>query len=53
MTGPHLGFILASYAIGVSVLTGLIVWAWADWRLQTRALERLARSDAARRRPRP
>lgn len=50
MTGPHFGFILASYAIGFSVLAGLILWSWLDWRAQSRALDRFAARDGARRR---
>jgi heme exporter protein D len=52
MTGPHLGFILAAYAIGVAVVAGLILWTWADWRAQSRALKALE-AGGSRRRPRP
>ncbi|RXF69604.1 heme exporter protein CcmD [Hansschlegelia zhihuaiae] len=48
MTGPHLGFILAAYAIGFAVVAGLILWTWADWRAQSRALKAL---EGPRRRP--
>ncbi|MFD1331047.1 heme exporter protein CcmD [Methylopila musalis] len=41
MTGPHAGFIIASYAIAFAVLAGLIVWTVLDHRLTKRALERL------------
>ncbi|WP_020179615.1 heme exporter protein CcmD [Methylopila sp. M107] len=52
MTGPHAGFIIASYAIGFAVIAGLVLWTWADWRATSRALKALeARSP--RRRPAP
>ncbi len=41
MTGPHAAFILAAYAIGVTVIGGLIVWTIADWRAQSKALAAL------------
>lgn len=51
MTGPHAAFIIASYAIGLSVLAGLILWTVADWRAQSRALAELE-ARAPRRTPR-
>jgi heme exporter protein D len=51
MSGPHAGFILAAYAIGFAVVAGLILWTWADWRAQTRALKALEARDPRRRRP--
>ncbi|HVI29752.1 heme exporter protein CcmD [Hansschlegelia sp.] len=52
MSDPHLGFIVASYAIGFVVVAGLIVWTVLDHRVQARALERLeARSGRRRGRP--
>lgn len=49
MSGPHAGFILAAYAFGFCVVAGLIVFTWADWRAQSRALKALE-GDGARRR---
>ncbi len=50
--GPHAGFILASYAIFVAVVAGLIAWVAVDGVAQRRALADLdargirRRSDA-------
>ena len=52
MSDPHLGFIVASYAIGFAVVAGLILWTVLDHRIQTRALAQLeARSGRRRGRP--
>ncbi|PZQ13008.1 MAG: heme exporter protein CcmD [Ancylobacter novellus] len=52
MTGPHAGFIIAAYAIGFATVAGLILWTWADSRIQSRALKALEAANP-RRRPRP
>lgn len=49
MTGPHLGFIAASYGIGFLVVAGLIVWTWVDFRVQSRALKALEAANPRRR----
>ncbi len=51
MTDPHLGFIVASYAIGLLVVGGLIAWTALDHRLTVRALARLEAAAGRRRRP--
>jgi len=51
--GAHAGFIIASYAIFIAVVAGLIVWIIRDGAAQRRALAELEargirrRSDAA------
>ncbi|MFC3695439.1 heme exporter protein CcmD [Chenggangzhangella methanolivorans] len=49
MTGPHFGFIAASYGIGFVVVAGLILWTWVDHRVQTRALKALEAANPRRR----
>ena len=49
MSGPHVGFIMGSYAIGFAVVAGLILWTVVDWRVQSRALKALEASGARRR----
>ncbi|MBB3972953.1 heme exporter protein CcmD [Hansschlegelia beijingensis] len=52
MNDPHLGFIVASYAIGLTVVVALIGWTILDYRAQSRALAELeARSGRRRSRP--
>ena len=51
MTGPHAFFILTAYAIGVSVIGGLIVWTILDWRAQSSALKALEARTGRRRTP--
>lgn len=53
MSGPHAGFIIASYAIAFAVVAGLIVWTVLDHRLTGRALERLEARSGRRRADRP
>jgi heme exporter protein D len=36
--GPHADFIVIAYAATVIVVVGLIVWVFADYRAQRRAL---------------
>lgn len=43
MSDPHLGFILASYAVTGIVLAGLIAWVLVDGRRQSRAIAALDR----------
>ena len=47
--GPHADFIIASYAIAVLVVAGLIIWVEADNRAQRRKLARLAAQGITRR----
>jgi len=51
MSGPHLGFIAASYGVGFLVVAGLIAWTWIDHRAQTRALKALEAANPRRRTP--
>lgn len=53
MSGPHAGFIIASYAIAFAVVAGLIVWAVLDHRLTRQALERLEARGGRRRTGQP
>ena len=46
---PHLGFIVAAYAIAVVVILGMIGAVWWDYR---DLLGRLARLESERERPR-
>ena len=47
--GAHAGFIIASYAIFVLVVAGLIVWIWFDGIAQKRALAALEARGIRRR----
>ena len=38
---PHIGFVVAAYAIAAVVLLGMIGAVLADYRVQRKALERL------------
>jgi heme exporter protein D len=47
--GPHVGFIVAAYAIALAVVAGLIAWIVFDHRAQLRILDDLERAGVARR----
>ncbi|AXS38918.1 heme exporter protein CcmD [Breoghania sp. L-A4] len=47
--GPHSAYILASYAISLAVVLGVIVWVLADQRRQKRALSDLEARGITRR----
>jgi heme exporter protein D len=47
--GPHVGFIVAAYAIAVAIVVGLIAWIVFDHRAQLRILEDLERAGVTRR----
>ncbi|HML14220.1 MAG TPA: heme exporter protein CcmD [Xanthobacteraceae bacterium] len=47
--GPHAGFIIASYAIALVIVAGLIAWIVFDHRAQLRILEELERAGVTRR----
>jgi heme exporter protein D len=47
--GPHVGFIVAAYAIALAVVAGLIAWIVLDHRAQTRILEDMERAGVTRR----
>jgi heme exporter protein D len=47
--GNHAGFIVASYAVAVIVIGGLITWVMADYRTQRRKLADLDRRGLRRR----
>ncbi len=49
MNDPHLGFIVASYAIGFAVIAGAIAWTVIDHRIQSRALAELEARSGRRR----
>jgi heme exporter protein CcmD len=46
---PHLGFIVAAYAVAALVIVGMIAAVLGDYRIQSRALRRL--EEARGRRP--
>ena len=45
MAVPHLGFIVAAYAVTIVALTGTVVVLWRDRRAQQQALDRLSRNE--------
>ncbi len=47
--GPHAQFIIASYAVVVVVLGGLIVWLWVDGARQKRLMADLEARGIRRR----
>jgi heme exporter protein CcmD len=47
MTDPHIGFVVAAYAVAAVVLIGMVVAVVADYRSQRRALRRLEGRDEA------
>ncbi|MFY9642814.1 MAG: heme exporter protein CcmD [Rhodomicrobium sp.] len=47
--GPHAGFIWVSYGAAALLIAGLILWAWAGEREQTRRLADLERRGIKRR----
>ncbi len=47
--GPHAGFIWVSYGAAALLIAGLILWAWAGEREQTRRLADLERRGIRRR----
>jgi heme exporter protein D len=47
--GPHAGFIVAAYAIALTVVASLIAWIVLDHRAQLRILEDLERAGVTRR----
>ncbi|MBH0237827.1 heme exporter protein CcmD [Methylobrevis albus] len=49
LLGPHAGFILASYAITLAVIAGLILWVRADHRAQRARLAELEARGVRRR----
>jgi len=42
LAAPHIGFVIAAYAIAFVVIAGMIVVTLADYRSLKKALERLA-----------
>ncbi|GAB4516188.1 MAG: hypothetical protein Tsb0019_15440 [Roseibium sp.] len=49
--GPHAGFIIASYALCLLTVLGLIAWVRIDKANQERALDDLAAKGISRARP--
>jgi len=49
--GPHAGFIIASYALCLVTVLGLIAWVRIDKANQERALDDLAAQGISRSRP--
>ena len=47
--GTHAGFIVAAYAAGIVIVTGLIVWVIADYAAQRRLLDELEKQGVTRR----
>jgi heme exporter protein D len=47
--GPHAPFIVASYAVALVVIVGLIVWVRQDYRAQRRRLVQLEQGGVTRR----
>jgi heme exporter protein D len=47
--GPHAAFIVVAYLAAAAVVAGLIVWVWADYRLQRRVLGELEKRGLQRR----
>ena len=47
--GPHVAFIVASYAAAIAVVAGLIAWVALDFRAQRRALGDLEAHGVTRR----
>jgi len=45
MTDPHIGFVVAAYAVAAIVLVGMIVAVFADYRVQLKALRLLESRD--------
>ena len=45
MSDPHIGFVIAAYAIAAIVLIGMVIAVFADYRAQQRALARLESRD--------
>jgi heme exporter protein CcmD len=45
MNDPHIGFVVAAYAIAAVVLVGMVVAVFADYRAQRQALKRLESRD--------
>ena len=41
MSDPHIGFVIAAYAIAAIVLVGMVVAVFADYYTQRKALRRL------------
>ena len=51
--GPHAVFIVASYAVTLAVVVGLVLWVWLDGRRQTRILAELEARGVRRRSAEP
>jgi len=47
--GPHAFFIVASYAVAVLIVAGLVLWVVTDHRAQRRALDALEAQGVRRR----
>lgn len=47
--GPHVFYIVTSYAAAALVLGALTVWVWLDYRAQNRALQALDQQGVSRR----
>ena len=45
MNDPHIGFVIAAYAVAAIVLVGMVVAVFADYRAQRRTLKRLESRD--------
>jgi heme exporter protein D len=46
---PHMGFIVAAYAVAVAIVGALIAWVMLDYRAQRRTLAELDKSGVTRR----
>ncbi|BAT58662.1 heme exporter protein D, CcmD [Variibacter gotjawalensis] len=47
--GPHATFIVGSYAVATTVITALLIWVVADYRVQRRTLADLEQRGFGRR----
>ena len=45
MSDPHIGFVVATYAVAAIVLVGMVVAVFADYRTQQKQLKRLESRD--------
>jgi heme exporter protein CcmD len=45
VSDPHIGFVIAAYALAAIVLIGMVVAVFADYRAQRQALRRLESRD--------
>jgi heme exporter protein D len=47
--GPHAAFIMAAYAVALTIVAGLILWVVLDRRQLSRALDQLEAQGVSRR----